>query len=505
MAKHKSRIDRSAIAGMLGVAPAADRADNASPSTAPSVSDQLDEYSPHSREGEGLHPVRDRFESGVARAENALVLDPGRISLRGRYVRPFTDDQRFQELLTAIEEAGRTIHVPILVRVEGAPGSIEYVLVDGTHRVEAAIRLGISVPAINLGRISAERAFAIQAMANEVRATMHVIDQAAYVMVLETQGLDREAIQRTTGFSSGRVSELAALGKLLAKLSEAELGSARLAPTVTHRALRSLKSAAKDVNAFRRGVLALISQAADPSAGDVESDPAQFRPDGSIKAADLRGDLGSHRYQLGTSKGAGKRRRGRPALEAGGVSFAATRNRRGTSQTFRMAWRARAIRQNPEAFLERVHDLLRTIATEATAQYEAAMGLESQRIVNDTDLDSLAGTWHGPIGDAGQGTSGKELRSASLDRASDLVMPEWQNPMPLPASQRQPDDSGPAIDPRLLAGLSIPMLTGRLRKRSTEFQEVDKQASDAERQADEVRQRIRGIINGEDIEKPERR
>jgi ParB-like chromosome segregation protein Spo0J len=491
---------------MLGVAPAADRADDAPSSTPLSMSDQHEEHSAASREGEGLHPVRDRFESGVARAENALVLDPRRISLRGRYVRPFTDDQRFQELLTAIEEAGRTIHIPILVRVEGAPGSIEYVLVDGTHRVEAAIRLGISVPAINLGRISAERAFAIQAMANEVRATMHVVDQAAYVQVLETQGLDRESIQRTTGFSAGRVSELAALGKLLGKLSETELGSARLAQTVTHRALRSLKSTATDANAFRRGVLALVAQAGDAKASETDFDPAQFRPDGSIKVDDGSHDLGSKRYQLGSSAAARRRRRGRPALEAGGVSFAATRNRRGTSQTFRMAWRAKAIRQNPEAFLERVHDLLRVIATEATSQFEAAMALESPRNANEGDLDSLAGTWHGPIGEAGQGTTDRESRSAGgVDRTSDLVMPEWQNPMPLPASQRLTDDTGPAIDPRLLAGLSLPMLTSRLKRRSADFEQVDKQASDAERQADDVRQRIRGIINGEDTERPERR
>lgn len=219
MAKPKSRIGRAAIAGMLGVDPNTDRP---SPPTAGSVAPPPN------------HPVRDRTESGVARADNALVLDPNRVLQRGRYVRPFTDDHRFQELLTAIEEADRTIHVPILVRVEGPPGAVEYVLVDGTHRLEAAMRLGISIPAINLGRITPERAFAIQAMANEVRATMHVVDQAAYVLVLEAQGLSRESIQRTTGFSTGRVSELASLGRLLAPMAESNLGRARRASAVTH-------------------------------------------------------------------------------------------------------------------------------------------------------------------------------------------------------------------------------------------------------------------------------
>ena len=234
--------------------------------------------------------MRDRAESGVARAENALVLDPRRVVQRGRYVRPFTEDQRFQELMSAIEEAGRTIHVPILVRVEGSPGSVEYVLVDGTHRLEAAIRLGISIPAINLGRITADRAFAIQAMANEVRATMHVVDQAAYVVVLESQGLTRDSVQRTTGFSAGRVSELASIGRLLGTMGETELTRARHASTVTHRALRALKAAATDEHAFRQGVRALVAASAtadsldDSGVGSSELRAVSFRPDGTLVA-----------------------------------------------------------------------------------------------------------------------------------------------------------------------------------------------------------------------------
>jgi ParB-like chromosome segregation protein Spo0J len=504
MAKPKTRIDRSAIASMLGIAPATDRASDSTPSTESTPADIAPESAVDRREGEGLHPVRDRLESGVARAENALVLDPHRISQRGRYVRPFTEDQRFSELLNAIEEAGRTIHVPILVRVEGPPGAIEYVLVDGTHRLEAALRLGISVPAINLGRITPERAFAIQAMANEVRATMHVVDQAAYVMVLEAQGLGRDSIRRTTGFSAGRVSELAGLGKLLGTLSETDLGRARLAPTVTHRALRALKAAATDSNAFRRGVGALIAQAEAARDDENEVDTGLFRPDGSLKPADGRPtkELVSPRYQLATPRSAGRKRRGRATLEAGGVSFATTRNRRGTSVTFRMAWRARAIRQNPEAFIERVRDALRLIATEATAQYEALTALESPRSQSsDQDVGSFGGSWHGPLAESPLAAGQQDpLAPAGLDSSSDLVMPEWQNPMPLPASHRHPDDAAPEIDPRLLGGLSLPMLAGRLKRRSAEFKALEKQVSDAERKAEDTRQRVRGLIDTEDAD-----
>ena len=205
----------------------------------------------------GAHPVRDRSNAGVARADNTLILHPSRVVRRGRYVRPFTNDQRFRDLMAAIQEAGNAIHVPILVRTDGPPGAVEYVLVDGTHRLEAARRLDISIPALNLGRITLEHALAIQAMANEVRASMHVVDQAAYIVALAMQGLSREAIQRTIGFSAGRVSELLSIGMLLDLLNDAERDRARRSARVTYRALRALKTATETPDAFRRGVMVL--------------------------------------------------------------------------------------------------------------------------------------------------------------------------------------------------------------------------------------------------------
>ena len=488
MAKSKSRVGRAAIAGMLGV----ENADQAVDDLTASSIEHGPRGIPEMREGG--HPVRDRAESGVARADNALVLDPRRVVQRGRYVRPFTDDHRFQELLSAIEEAGRTIHVPILVRVEGPPGDVEYVLVDGTHRLEAALRLGISLPAINLGRITPDRAFAIQAMANEVRATMHVVDQAAYVLVLENQGLSRESVQRTTGFSAGRVSELASLGRLLATIEESDLIRARRAHSVTHRALRALKTAAADDHAFRRGVMTLVTawETTDSidanGAGDFEdARVVAFRPDGTFMPAGPQVDIGALGYQLASAFMPRRSRRGRKPLAAGGVSFDSAQNSRGTSVTFRMAWRARAIRQDPELFLERVHDAIQLIAAQATAQYEAA-------------------TTQQPGQRAGQSVSKKSAATrVEADReVTDLVMPEWENPMPLPSSQRGADDLSAAIDPRLLAGLSLPMLADRLKRGSSElYRRLEKQVSDAEQQAENTRKRVRGVIDADEADKRE--
>jgi hypothetical protein len=167
-----------------------------------------------------------------------------------------------------------------------------------------------------------------------------------------------------------------------------------------------------------------------------------------------------------------------------------------------MAWRARAIRQNPEAFLERVREALRVIASEATAQFKAATALEPPRSQpSDQEVGAFGGSWHDPVAETALAAGEQDMIvPLGADPTSELVMPEWQNPMPLPASQRQPDDRGPEIDPRLLAGLSLPMLSGRLKRRSAEFKQLEKLVSDAERKAEDTRQRVRGLIDAEDAD-----
>jgi ParB-like chromosome segregation protein Spo0J len=497
MGKPKSRVESAAIADMLGV-PAA-----------PKTGAAGDMGTPSADRGEGLHPVRDRIESGVARADNALVLDPRRVVRRGHYVRPFTDDRRFRELLTAVEQAGRIIHVPILVRVEGSAGAVEYVLVDGTHRLEAALRLGIQIPAVNLGRITAEQAFAIQVMANEVRATMHVVDQAAYVGALLAQGLTRETVQRTTGFSAGRVSELASMGTALAGLSDADRARARRAPRVTHRALRALKAMAAG-DAFRRGLLALVeaSEAEAHLASDsyeIDDDAKWLGPSTVGKATSI---LGSSGYQIPVSRERSAEPRGRNAGESGGVRFVATRNRRGTSVTFRMAWRARGVRADPEVFLERVRDALQMIATEATVDYQAARSaVQGRRGRKSGDSSAMtARSWRDNIAreEAELGEEGADRRvddrpapAARGTRGASPTIPEAENPMPVPPSQRHTGEATAGISPRLLAGLSLPMLAERIKRRTTpEYQALDTRLSDVERQAEEARLRAREVLDG---------
>jgi hypothetical protein len=489
MAKPKSRVASAAIASMLGIQPAA-------PSASSPVSPSPQPAEP-ARIAEGAHPVRDHTEAGVARADNALVLDPRRIARRGRYVRPFTDDRRFRDLVAAITEAGLKIHVPVLVRTEGPPGAVEYVLVDGTHRLEAALRLGISVPAVNIGRVTPEQAFAIQAMANEVRASMHVVDQALYVLTLLGQGLTRETVQRTTGFSAGRVSELSRIGTLLAALADDERARARQTTTVTHRALRAIALGGTPTT-FRRGLLDLIEAA--HGADDLESISDEIEsadaiaPTSTASPAHLA-DLVSQRHQLLAQKSPGVRR-GRTPVAAGGVSFAVGRNARGTSVTFRMAWRARGVQANPELFIERVRDALQAVAAEATAHYDLALrqgGNQRRRARTGPWPDLIAreeaelGT---PVADR-PAARPEPSREGEPARAEDGPIPDAQNPMPVPPSRRRPGDQYGGISPRLLAGLSLPMLAERLKRRAPEFQQLDTHITDIERQAEEARRRAR--------------
>ena len=492
MAKPKSRVGSAAVAGMLGV----QRPTGSTPA-------EEDPRGPPAgeppRAQEGAHPVRDRVESGVARADNALVLDAHRIVRRGRYVRPFTDDRRFRELLAAIAEAGHTIHVPVLVRVEGPPGGVEYVLVDGTHRLEAALRLNIPLPAVNLGRISADQAFAIQAMANEVRASMHVVDQAAYVLTLLGQGLTRETVQRTTGFSTGRVSELARIGSFLVPLSDEERARARAAAAVTHRALRAIAATSGTPEAFHRQLGSLIASSAAADELEALGDEIDVSA-GTFRRATPGDALVTNSHQL-EPEPAPRGRRGRQALGVGGLNFAVGRNRRGTSVTFRMAWRARAVETDPELFLERVRDALQAIATEATAHYDAAIARQRSRRGRGRHATMSAREWRDAIAreeaELGARATADADRATGQEHALTLgAIPEGDNPMPVPPSRRRPGDARPEISPRLLAGLSLPMLAERLKRRSPDYQQLDTHLSDVERQAEEARQRARDALTG---------
>jgi ParB-like chromosome segregation protein Spo0J len=487
MAKPKSRVASAAIASMLGVQPSTSAVTTPDPSNAPP--------SDMARAGEGAHPVRDRSEAGVARADNALVLDPRRIARRGRYVRPFTEDRRFRDLMVAIAEAGHKIHVPVLVRVEGPPGAVEYVLVDGTHRLEAALRLNIPVPAVNLGRITTEQAFAIQAMANEVRSSTHVVDQAAYVLTLLGQGLTRETVQRTTGFSAGRVSELSRIGTLLAALTDEERAQARRTATITHRALRALATGATAAN-FHRKIRELIDAAR--GANDLDSfgeeiESAADDNDATDPSRSSNANLVSRGHQVPRQKSPGTRR-GRAPLGAGGVTFAVGRNARGTSITFRMAWRARGVQADPELFIERVRDALQAVAAEATAHYDHAMrrGSNQRRRGRAKPWRDLIAREEAELGTrvADRPAEPPELSREGEPRA-DGPIPDPENPMPMPPSRRRPGDQSGGISPRLLAGLSLPMLAERLKRRPPDFQQLDTHITDIERQAEEARQRAR--------------
>jgi hypothetical protein len=252
--------------------------------------------------------------------------------------------------------------------------------------------------------------------------------------------------------------------------------------------------------------------AASPTDVELGSDSDEIDvTDSVVRLAGAHADAGPELVagsdQLSAERPVG--RRGRTATEPGAVTFIAGRNARGTSVTYRVAWRARAVRQDPEAFLEHVRALLQAIAADATADYDSAMaaGRVRRRRRRGGGVSAATDAWRDAItreeaelaarvADAGGRGSGHG--GAHTDRQRGESIPDDQNPMPVPPSQRRPGDAAPAISPRLLAGLSIPMLAERLKRRAPEFNQLETHLSDVERQAEDARRRVRDLVDAEE-------
>jgi hypothetical protein len=251
---------------------------------------------------------------------------------------------------------------------------------------------------------------------------------------------------------------------------------------------------------FRRGLLDLIAAARAEDDLDSYGDELVSPADGAASGDSSKHavtDLVSKRHQVRQPRSLGARR-GRAPLGAGGVTFAIGRNARGTSITFRMAWRARGVQTDPELFIERVRDALQAVAAEATAHYDLAVhrGSSPRR-------RGRVGSWRELIA-----REEAELGAPIADRPAERPeparegesqaegpIPDPENPMPVPPSRRRPGDQHGGISPRLLAGLSLPMLADRLKRRQPDFQQLDTHITDIERQAEEARQRARESLD----------
>lgn len=96
-----------------------------------------------------------------------------------------------------------------------------------------------------------------------------------------------------------------------------------------------------------------------------------------------------------------------------------------------------------------VREVLEAIATEATAQYEHAL-TQLPRGKRPTSVQAIAN---------------EEAEIVAQSRVVDgPAIPESENPMPIPLSRRRDGEDTIKIDPALLSGLSLPMLTRRIKE-----------------------------------------
>lgn len=117
---------------------------------------------------------------------------------------------------------GRII-IPIGIREVEREGGVSYVLVYGDRRLTAAERAGFSeIPAVNHGAISEAEALSLQALENEPRKNMHIVDSALTYYALTQNGLTQADICRRFGRSDGYMSVVVRAGEGMAALAEVE-------------------------------------------------------------------------------------------------------------------------------------------------------------------------------------------------------------------------------------------------------------------------------------------
>lgn len=118
---------------------------------------------------------------------------------------------------------GRTSCRPIGIREVEREGSVRYVLVYGDRRLTAAARAGLSeIPAVNHGAISEGEALLLQALENEPRKNMHVVDSALTYYALTQNGLTQADVCRRFGRTDGYMSVMVRAGEGMAAFAEEE-------------------------------------------------------------------------------------------------------------------------------------------------------------------------------------------------------------------------------------------------------------------------------------------
>jgi ParB family transcriptional regulator, chromosome partitioning protein len=164
-----------------------------------------------------------KIEEKLLSGETVIDLDPDEIDASFIQDRIDFDEDRFQELVSAIQARGQD--TPILVR-PNPNGAGRFQIVFGHRRAKAARLLGRPVRAV-VKELSDEDHVVAQGQENSARADLSFIEQALFAASLLEKGFDSKIVEAALTVNKSVISKMHSVTKLVPKDVIKLFGSAR--------------------------------------------------------------------------------------------------------------------------------------------------------------------------------------------------------------------------------------------------------------------------------------
>lgn len=159
----------------------------------------------------------------VLEGDTIVLLDPGKLDPSPYADRIGEDQEKDQELLTAIKEAGQL--VPVLVRPHPT-SSGRYIIVFGHRRVRAAQALGREVRAV-VKPLEEIAHVVAQGQENSARNDLSFIEKAAYARRLLESGIDKSTIKTALTIDDTLLSRMLSVVDIIPDAVLDALGAAK--------------------------------------------------------------------------------------------------------------------------------------------------------------------------------------------------------------------------------------------------------------------------------------
>jgi ParB family transcriptional regulator, chromosome partitioning protein len=164
-----------------------------------------------------------KIEQKLLAGETVVDLDPDSIDASFIQDRIDFDEDRFQELVSAIQSRGQD--TPILVR-PNPNGAGRFQIVFGHRRAKVARLLGVPVRAV-VKELSDKDHVVAQGQENSARADLSFIEQALFATGLLERGFDTKIVEAALTVNKSVISKMHSVTKLIPKDVINLFGSAR--------------------------------------------------------------------------------------------------------------------------------------------------------------------------------------------------------------------------------------------------------------------------------------